>query len=89
MDEGKENEDRKIPPKQPLRQVNVKAPQIRSTNPNRTMTNIRITNINSKWPLNLSTSQQINAFKKTKKNSHQMTYDICESGQPTTIKAIL
>jgi hypothetical protein len=46
------------------------------------MTNIRIANIKSIWPLSLSTTQQINARIKTKKDSHWMTYDICESGQP-------
>jgi len=53
------------------------------------MTNIRIANIKSIWPLSLSTTQQINARIKTKKDSHWMTYDICESGQPKKkIKAI-
>jgi hypothetical protein len=46
------------------------------------MINIRIANIKSKWPLNLSTTQQINALIKTKKDSRWMTYDICESRQP-------
>lgn len=45
------------------------------------MTSIRIANIKTKWPLSLSTTQQINALIKTKKDSHWMTYDIFESGQ--------